>query len=146
MLGILQLFFIYIERSYLTHRLNIRGKLFDLCSQMLGVEFVNRSPGNVDLEIAGRGQQQYRLIVTIPFDSTRKRMSVIVQAPDGSYTLYCKVSFHLGRGGDNESSGGISSHVKAFFTAHFTKKGTITCFFLVIVVFGGFFFFIRSRK
>lgn len=59
--------------------------------KILGVEFVDRSPGKVELEVAGKGRLTYSLILTIPFDSTRKRMSVIVQAPDGSYILYCKV-------------------------------------------------------
>lgn len=58
---------------------------------MLGVAFVDRSPGKVDVEVANRGRLTYNLILTIPFDSTRKRMSVVVQDPDGSYTLYCKV-------------------------------------------------------
>ena len=52
---------------------------------------MDRSPGVVELELEGRGRVSYKLILTIPFDSTRKRMSVIVQAPDGSYVLYCKV-------------------------------------------------------
>lgn len=57
------------------------------------MEFVDRSPGKVELEVAGKGRLTYNLILTIPFDSTRKRMSVIVQAPDGSYILYCKVMY-----------------------------------------------------
>lgn len=59
--------------------------------QTLGVEFVDRSPGVVELELEGRGRMSYNLILTIPFDSTRKRMSVVVRAPDGNYVLYCKV-------------------------------------------------------
>lgn len=55
------------------------------------MEFVDRSPGKVELEVEGRGRMSYNLILTIPFNSTRKRMSVVVQAPDGSYVLYCKV-------------------------------------------------------
>lgn len=58
---------------------------------MLGVEFVDRAPGKVMVEVAGKGRMTYSLILTIPFNSTRKRMSVLVMAPDGSYTLYCKV-------------------------------------------------------
>lgn len=63
--------------------------------QILGIEFADRSPGEVMVEVAGKGKLKYNLIVTIPFNSTRKRMSVIVQAPDGSYALYCKVSVRL---------------------------------------------------
>lgn len=79
---------VYRERGYI----NLSSPWFNVHdAQMLGVEFVNRYPGSVELKMAGRGLQQYGLMVTIPFDSTRKRMSVIVQAPDGSYILYCKV-------------------------------------------------------
>lgn len=55
------------------------------------MEFVDRSPGVVELELEGRGRVSYNLILTIPFDSTRKRMSVVVKTPEGSYVLYCKV-------------------------------------------------------
>ncbi|CAN0153672.1 unnamed protein product, partial [Hapterophycus canaliculatus] len=58
--------------------------------KILGVDFVDRSPGRVELDVQGRGRLSYSLVLTIPFDSTRKRMSVIVRAPDGSYVLYCK--------------------------------------------------------
>lgn len=68
-------------------------------TKMLGVEFMDRSPGKITLDVAGRGTQVYSLIVTIPFNSTRKRMSVVVQAPDGSYTLYCKVRRNQEGGG-----------------------------------------------
>lgn len=54
---------------------------------------MDRSPGKVELEVEGRGRLSYSLILTIPFNSTRKRMSIIVQAPDGSYVLYCKVRY-----------------------------------------------------
>lgn len=70
----------------------LKNVLFAFLSpQTLGTVFTDRSPGKVTLEVAGRGKMVYNLIVTIPFNSTRKRMSVIVQAPDGSYALYCKV-------------------------------------------------------
>ncbi|VEU22623.1 DEKNAAC103439 [Brettanomyces naardenensis] len=34
--------------------------------------------------------ENYRLLQSIPFNSTRKRMSVIIQFPDGKIVLYCK--------------------------------------------------------
>ena len=36
------------------------------------------------------GQRKYKLLNIIEFDSTRKRMSVIVRDPDGKIMLFCK--------------------------------------------------------
>jgi magnesium-transporting ATPase (P-type) len=38
----------------------------------------------------GGVEECYSLLLTIPFDSARKRMSVVVRCPDGSVMLYCK--------------------------------------------------------
>jgi magnesium-transporting ATPase (P-type) len=38
----------------------------------------------------GGVEERYSLLLTIPFDSARKRMSVVVRCPDGSVMLYCK--------------------------------------------------------
>lgn len=34
---------------------------------------------------------ELRVLHIIPYESSRKRMSVIVEMPDGSIRLYCKV-------------------------------------------------------
>lgn len=56
----------------------------------LGIEFVGRTPGSVITRIGGILEQKHELLATIPFDSTRKRMSVVVRDPDGRYLVYCK--------------------------------------------------------
>ena len=39
----------------------------------------------------GRGEETYQLLATLEFNSTRKRMSVIVREPwSGNIKLYCK--------------------------------------------------------
>ncbi|CAN0020880.1 unnamed protein product, partial [Choristocarpus tenellus] len=60
--------------------------------KMLGIEFVDRTPdGKVIVHLDELGEKGYELLLTIPFNSTRKRMSVIVRGEDGSIVLYCKV-------------------------------------------------------
>ncbi|CAM9933282.1 unnamed protein product, partial [Laminaria digitata] len=87
-------------------------------AKILGVEFVDRSPGKVMVEVAGKGRMMYSLILTIPFDSTRKRMSVVVMAPDGSYTLYCKGADNIIMDRAGSYSGGsreiVNEHLGVF--------------------------------
>jgi magnesium-transporting ATPase (P-type) len=59
-------------------------------SSTLGWTFIGRSPGKVLVERDDK-QYSYNLLATVPFDSTRKRMSVVVQRPDGSIVVYVKV-------------------------------------------------------
>eukprot|EP00744_Colponema_vietnamica_P008499 GILI01012121.1.p1 GENE.GILI01012121.1~~GILI01012121.1.p1 ORF type:complete len:816 (+),score=91.47 GILI01012121.1:311-2449(+) len=56
---------------------------------MLGVEFVSRTERTVTISVLGE-QKVYELLYVIQFDSTRKRMSTIVRAPDGRILLLCK--------------------------------------------------------
>lgn len=68
----------------------------------LGFTFKGRSVGKVLLQkgvsaaggASSSGQQSpllsYDLLATVPFDSTRKRMSVVVRRPDRSLVLYSK--------------------------------------------------------
>jgi len=58
-------------------------------SSTLGWTFVGRSPGKVLVE-RDEKQYSYNLLATVPFDSTRKRMSVVIQRPDGSVVVYVK--------------------------------------------------------
>ncbi|CAM9867734.1 unnamed protein product, partial [Ectocarpus sp. 13 AM-2016] len=85
---------------------------------MLGVNFVDRSPGKVELDVTGKGRLSYSLILTIPFDSTRKRMSVVVRAPDGSYVLYCKGADNIimdrARGYMGSDKETVASHLGVF--------------------------------
>ncbi|KAI5994780.1 phospholipid-translocating P-type ATPase [Pisolithus albus] len=55
----------------------------------VGFPFVGKSKDTLDIEVLGQ-PEQYTLLQTLEFNSTRKRMSVIVRAPDGRIILYCK--------------------------------------------------------
>jgi len=56
----------------------------------LGFAFLNRDDeGNMVCEAWGE-EIRYKLLNVIEFDSTRKRMSVIVRTPDGRILVICK--------------------------------------------------------
>lgn len=59
------------------------------CARDVGFPFVGKSRDTIDIEVMGQ-PERYTLLKTIEFSSTRKRMSVIVRAPDGRIILYCK--------------------------------------------------------
>lgn len=54
-----------------------------------GVEFVARNSRSLRIEVHGR-VEEYELLAALEFDSTRKRMSVILRCPDGRARVYCK--------------------------------------------------------
>ncbi|KAH7883148.1 Ca-transporting ATPase [Phlebopus sp. FC_14] len=56
---------------------------------LLGYEFHIRKPKSVFLNIYGR-PAEYEILNICEFNSTRKRMSTVVRAPDGKIKLYCK--------------------------------------------------------
>ena len=59
-------------------------------ARFLGASFVNRDEDN-NMEIDLKGQKlKYRLLNVLEFNSTRKRMSIIVECPDGKILLLCK--------------------------------------------------------
>lgn len=55
----------------------------------VGFPFVSKSKDTVDIEVLGQ-PERYTVLKTIEFNSSRKRMSVIVRVPDGRIVLYCK--------------------------------------------------------
>ena len=55
----------------------------------VGFPFVGKSKDTVEIEVLGQ-PERYTLLHTLEFNSSRKRMSVIVRAPDGRIILYCK--------------------------------------------------------
>lgn len=55
----------------------------------LGVVFLGRKQNRVMLKEFGR-DRVYTLELTVPFDSDRKRMTVLVRADDGSYIVFTK--------------------------------------------------------
>lgn len=55
----------------------------------LGAVFIDRTEQSVTIEVLGE-KMTYELLDIIEFDSTRKRMSVIVRDPSGKLQLLCK--------------------------------------------------------
>ncbi|PCH37130.1 phospholipid-translocating P-type ATPase [Wolfiporia cocos MD-104 SS10] len=55
----------------------------------VGFPFVQKSKEGIDIEVMGQ-PERYNLLQMIEFNSTRKRMSVIVRNPQGQLVLYCK--------------------------------------------------------
>ena len=55
----------------------------------VGFPFVGKSRDSIDIEVMGQAER-YLPLQMLEFNSTRKRMSVVVRAPDGSLVLYCK--------------------------------------------------------
>ncbi|CCM05301.1 uncharacterized protein FIBRA_07515 [Fibroporia radiculosa] len=55
----------------------------------VGFPFVQKSREGIDIEVMGQ-PERYTLLQSLEFDSTRKRMSVIVRNPQGQLVLYCK--------------------------------------------------------
>ena len=62
---------------------------FVAAAEDYGYTLVAYAGGEKHINVAGQ-VLAYKLLATLPFDSTRKRMSVVVQAPDGKLLLLCK--------------------------------------------------------
>lgn len=60
-------------------------------AHLYGYKLLSRSPEKVTLYIPGEGKVTYELLHVLPFDSSRKRMSIVVRRQDdSSIVLYCK--------------------------------------------------------
>lgn len=60
-------------------------------AHLYGYKLLSRSPEKVTLYIPGEGEVTYELLHVLPFDSSRKRMSIVVRRQDdSSIVLYCK--------------------------------------------------------
>lgn len=55
----------------------------------VGFPFISKSRERIDIEVMGQ-PESYVLLKVLDFNSTRKRMSVIVRNPQGQIVLYCK--------------------------------------------------------
>ena len=55
----------------------------------MGFEFINRTSQHMHIDNRGT-KESYKLLNILEFDSTRKRMSVILEHPDGTIKIYCK--------------------------------------------------------
>ncbi|EJT96701.1 calcium transporting ATPase [Dacryopinax primogenitus] len=58
-------------------------------AEQLGYKFFMRKPRSVFVEI-GNKAREFEILNVCEFNSTRKRMSVVVRGPDGKIRLYCK--------------------------------------------------------
>ncbi|KAF8628303.1 hypothetical protein AX17_006006 [Amanita inopinata Kibby_2008] len=54
-----------------------------------GFPFIGRTKDGIDIEVMGQ-PERYTPLRVLEFNSTRKRMSVVVRRPDGKVVLYCK--------------------------------------------------------
>jgi len=54
-----------------------------------GFPFVGKTKDTLEIEVMGQSEK-YTLLKMLEFNSTRKRMSVILRCPDGRLILYCK--------------------------------------------------------
>jgi magnesium-transporting ATPase (P-type) len=54
-----------------------------------GFEFKARNTERILIEVRGE-QEEYKLLNIIQFNSTRKRMTVVVETMDGTLLAYCK--------------------------------------------------------
>ncbi|KAG7095035.1 hypothetical protein E1B28_005826 [Marasmius oreades] len=55
----------------------------------VGFTFVNKGKDGVEIEVMGQ-KERYEVLKVLEFNSTRKRMSVVVRRPDGKLILYTK--------------------------------------------------------
>ncbi|CAO3628413.1 unnamed protein product [Mucor hiemalis] len=58
-------------------------------SDVFGYKFVARRPHSINCSRKGL-EEEYQILNVCEFNSTRKRMSVIIRGPDGRVKLYCK--------------------------------------------------------
>jgi magnesium-transporting ATPase (P-type) len=81
----------------------------------LGWVFVSRGPGKVVIRSSVTGEElTFEILLTIPFDSTRKRMSVLVRQPNGAISVYCKGADNIMFERANQFAGsGIGAAVSA---------------------------------
>ncbi len=90
---------------------------------LLGFSFVGRAVGKVLLRKGGgfassAAAISYELLATVPFDSTRKRMSVVVRRPDGTVVLFCK-------GADNVMLARASHFIDSSFASVALVESTV---------------------
>ncbi|KAH9476290.1 Putative phospholipid-transporting ATPase C24B11.12c [Psilocybe cubensis] len=54
-----------------------------------GFPFLGKSKDTLEIEVMGQSEK-YTLLKLLEFNSTRKRMSVVLRCPDGKLIMYCK--------------------------------------------------------
>lgn len=60
-----------------------------MAAKHLRFAFLERTQSHVTVSVLGK-RRTFELLAVNEFTSTRKRMSVLVRRPNGSYTLFCK--------------------------------------------------------
>mmetsp|Transcript_2135 Transcript_2135/g.6523 ORF Transcript_2135/g.6523 Transcript_2135/m.6523 type:complete len:1254 (+) Transcript_2135:79-3840(+) len=87
----------------------------------LGLTFDARTAKSVSLEAAAAGgnggtRAEFEVLAVVPFDSTRKRMSVVVKMPNGKIRVMTKGAdtIVLGLAKSGQDFAGLRSHLDAF--------------------------------
>lgn len=65
------------------------GALVNGASDIFGYKFVARKPHSITCSRKGI-EEEYQILNVCEFNSTRKRMSIVLRSPDGRIKLYCK--------------------------------------------------------
>jgi phospholipid-transporting ATPase len=78
------------DDGYLYHAASPDERALVYGASRLGYIFQTRTPNYVQIRALDKSEK-YEVLNVLEFTSTRKRMSVIVRAPDGKIRLYCKV-------------------------------------------------------
>ncbi|KAF9261613.1 phospholipid-transporting ATPase 1 [Marasmius fiardii PR-910] len=76
------------------HRLEYKAESPDeaalvAAARDVGFTFINKGKDGVEIEVIGQ-KERYEVLKLLEFNSTRKRMSVVVRGPDGRLILYTK--------------------------------------------------------
>jgi len=88
-------------------------------AQDLGFQFTERTPNSVTVSINGM-PLTYEIFAVIPFDSTRKRMSVVVKTPTDKYIVFSKgadnimLALATNYGGENITHDLLDEHLDVF--------------------------------
>ena len=84
----------------------------------LGFSLVERTSSTMTIDVAGEGKKVFKIHATIPFDSARKRMSVVVETDDGRFIVYCKGADNimLERVRAKEDTGAMNKHLGLYAT------------------------------
>ena len=59
-------------------------------AKFAGFEYIGVKDSNTLMVKTSEGVEEYKLLSTLEFNSTRKRMSTLVENPHGQIVLYCK--------------------------------------------------------
>lgn len=59
-------------------------------AKFAGYEYKGIKDSNIVMVKTKEETEEYKLLHTLEFDSTRKRMSTLVRTPKGEIVLYCK--------------------------------------------------------